>query len=65
LVDDGKNSSEVKLLPLRYGLDVSPKVWSVQYKFSDDALLLVLASDKYESSDYIRNYNEFLKFIGK
>ena len=35
------------------------------YDFSPDAVLLVLASDFYDESDYIRNYDEFLKLIEK
>jgi hypothetical protein len=35
-------------------------VWAVQYKYSDDAVLLVLASHEYDADDYIRDYDEFL-----
>jgi hypothetical protein len=35
-------------------------VWCVQYKFSSDAVLLVLASDVYSAEDYIRDYDRFL-----
>jgi hypothetical protein len=34
--------------------------WAVQYKYSADAVLLVLASDAYNADDYIRDYAEFL-----
>ena len=34
-------------------------IWSTQYAFTRDAVLLVLASERYDSSDYIRDYNEF------
>jgi hypothetical protein len=63
IVDDGKNSSEIRLQPLEVGIHIKPRVWSVQYKFSEDAILLVFASDKYKSQDYIRNYDEFLEYI--
>jgi hypothetical protein len=36
-------------------------VWGIQYKFSQDAVLLVLGSDRYDSADYIRDYSEFLR----
>lgn len=65
IVDDGKNSAEINLTPMKVGLYIKPRVWSVQYKFSEDAILLVFASDKYNSDDYIRNYDEFLKYIKK
>lgn len=64
-VDDGKNSSEINLTPMETGVYIKPKVWSVQYKFSSDAILLVFASDKYKSDDYIRDYEEFIKYIKK
>lgn len=35
------------------------------YDFSPDAVLMVLASEIYKEEDYIRDYDEFLKFIGK
>jgi hypothetical protein len=34
--------------------------WSVQYKYSPEAVLLVLASGEYDAAEYIRNYAEFL-----
>lgn len=34
--------------------------WGIQYKYSPDAVLLVLTSEYYEAADYIRNYAEFL-----
>ena len=33
------------------------------YDFSPDAVLMVLASQMYDESDYIRNYDEFIKFV--
>jgi hypothetical protein len=41
-------------------LSLPPMVWGIQYKFSQDAVLLVLCSEKYDSADYIRDYSEFL-----
>jgi hypothetical protein len=38
-----------------------PMVWGVHYKYSPDAVLLVLASDFYDPADYIRDYPEFLR----
>jgi UDP-2-acetamido-3-amino-2,3-dideoxy-glucuronate N-acetyltransferase len=35
-------------------------VWSTQYAHSPDAILAVLASDPYDSNDYVREYDEFL-----
>ena len=33
------------------------------YDFSPDAVLMVLASELYDEADYIRNYDDFLKFV--
>jgi hypothetical protein len=35
-------------------------IWAVQFKYSADAMLLVLASERYDADDYIRDYGEFL-----
>lgn len=41
------------------GLYVGPYVWRTMYDFSDDCVLMVLASDYYNEEDYIRNYEEY------
>lgn len=61
LVDDGTVREEYQLDSPGLGLHIPPMVWGVQYKYSHDAVLLVLASEKYDSSDYIRSYDEFLQ----
>ncbi len=62
LIDDGKNQSEVTLNQPELGLYIPPGIWGVQYKYSSDAVLVVLASHPYEASDYIRDYNDFLAY---
>jgi UDP-2-acetamido-3-amino-2,3-dideoxy-glucuronate N-acetyltransferase len=52
---DGRRSDEVRLDRPGTGLYVPPMVWTTQYKFSSDAVLLVLASDVYREADYIRD----------
>lgn len=59
------NGFESKIIPLEKpyeGLYVSNCMWREMYDFSPDAVLMVLASDLYDESDYIRDYDEFLKF---
>lgn len=63
VVDDGKNRQEISLNRPNLGLHIPPMVWGIQYKYSTDAVLLVLASDTYSSDDYIRNYDQFLQMI--
>jgi UDP-2-acetamido-3-amino-2,3-dideoxy-glucuronate N-acetyltransferase len=60
VVDDGRVREEVVLDDPRLGLYVPPMVWAVQYRYTQDAILLVLASDPYQPADYIRDYDEFL-----
>ena len=47
------------------GLLIGPMVWAEQFDFSEDAVLLVLASDYYVESDYIRNFDIYLEEAGK
>lgn len=63
VVDDSVNREEILLDSPNVGLHVPPMVWSVQYKYSQDAVLLVLASDVYDPADYIRDYDEFLAAV--
>jgi UDP-2-acetamido-3-amino-2,3-dideoxy-glucuronate N-acetyltransferase len=63
MVDDGRAREEVVLADPQYGLYIPPMVWSVQYRYTGDAILLVLASDPYESDDYIRDYDEYLEQV--
>jgi dTDP-4-dehydrorhamnose 3,5-epimerase-like enzyme len=60
MVDDGRNRDEFVLDRPDLGVHVPPMVWAAQYKYSPDAVLMVLASDVYQADDYIRNYDEFL-----
>ena len=60
VVDDGTSSEEVVLDSPELGLYLPSMVWSVQYQYSADAVLLVFASDPYDPADYIRDYDEFL-----
>ncbi|MGA9315632.1 MAG: WxcM-like domain-containing protein [Solirubrobacteraceae bacterium] len=60
VVDDGEVREEVLLDDPGMGLYLPPLVWGIQYHYTPDALLLVLASRPYEPEDYIRDYDEFL-----
>ena len=63
VVDDGENRVDLLLNSPAIGVHVAPLVWGIQYKFSSDAVLLVLASDKYDPDDYIRDYDEFTRLL--
>lgn len=63
LLDNGKEKNIVPLERPYEGLYVSNAMWREMYDFSPDAVLMVLASDYYREEDYIRNYDEFLKYV--
>lgn len=65
LLDNGKEKETVLLEKPYEGLYVTSNMWREMYDFSPDAVLLVLASEFYNEDDYIRDYNEFLKFISE
>lgn len=60
VVDDGKNRDEITLNEPDIGIYLPPMIWGIQYKFTADAILLVLASDVYDADDYIRDYSQYL-----
>lgn len=59
VVDDGVNRCEVLLDSTDMGIYLPPLIWGIQYKYSDDAVLLVFCSEYYDADDYIRDYSEF------
>jgi hypothetical protein len=59
VADDGEHREEFVLDKPSLGLYLPPLTWAVQYKYTDDAVLLVFASDRYNPQDYIRDYDEF------
>ena len=65
VVDNGRSRYEVQLDRPSLGLHIPPMVWATEYKFTRDAVLVVLASDVYKAEDYIRNYNEYLELIAE
>ena len=65
LLDNGSEKVEVLLDKPYEGLYISNDIWREMFDFSPDAVLMVLASEYYDEADYIRNYDEFLKYIRK
>lgn len=59
LVDDGFNKEVIVLDKPRMGLYLGTMVWKEMYDFSPDSVLLVLASEHYIESEYIRDYDAF------
>jgi len=60
-VDDGTNMQIITLDEPSVGIYLGPKLWHTMAQFSGNCILLVLASDFYDESDYIRDYPEFRK----
>jgi len=63
LLDDGYEKETVELSDPCQGLYISNNMWREMYDFTDDAVLLVLASEYYDESDYIRDYDQFLAYV--
>lgn len=63
VLDDAQKRQEVRLDKPNLGLYIPPLTWGIQYKHTHDAVLMVLASDVYDSQDYIRDYEEFVSYV--
>ena len=63
VADDGRERQEFILDRPDIGLLLPAMTWGIQYRYSPDAVLLVLASEKYDAADYIRDYGEFLSMV--
>ena len=65
VLDDSKVRQEIWLDSPTKGLLISDLVWREMHDFSEDCVLLVLASEHYDESDYIRDYQDFLNKVIK
>jgi dTDP-4-dehydrorhamnose 3,5-epimerase-like enzyme len=61
-IDDGCNKRTFFLNRPYQGLYVKPGLWRDLNDFSSGAVCMVLASEEYQEDDYIRDYNEFVKY---
>ena len=62
LLDDGENKKVVTLNRPDYGLLIVPGIWRELLEFSSGSVCLVLASHKYDETDYVRDYAQFKEF---
>jgi hypothetical protein len=62
VLDDGRNKRTVTLNRPYYGLHIPPGIWAAEQGFSSGSICLVLASHKYNETDYIRCYPDFLEY---
>ena len=63
ILDDGKERKTIHLDSPHKGLYIKNNLWREFTNFSDDCVVMVLASEHYDESDYIRDYDQFLKEI--
>ena len=63
IADDGRHRQEFLLDSPARGVYLPPRTWGVQYDYSADASLLVLASHAYDPGDYIRDYEAFRRLV--
>ncbi|MBR4966499.1 MAG: FdtA/QdtA family cupin domain-containing protein [Lachnospiraceae bacterium] len=64
-IDNGEESVVVELNKPRMGVYIPNMVWKDMYDFSEDSVLLVLASRHYDGAEYIRNYEDYLKILSQ
>lgn len=63
-VKDGKGNEQIYSLDRpRTGIYLPNMIWKDMYDFSADSVLLVIASEHYDESEYIRNYEDFVKLV--
>ncbi|MDI4671268.1 FdtA/QdtA family cupin domain-containing protein [Pseudoalteromonas shioyasakiensis] len=62
-LDDGTKREKVKLDDPTVGLYIGNNLWREMSEFTYDCVLMVIASELYDESDYIRDYDQFLKEV--
>ena len=63
-IDNGHSEAIIELNKPMMGLYIPTMVWKDMYDFSEDSILLVLASTHYNGQEYIRDYEEYKKEMG-
>ena len=64
-ITDGEEEIIVELNRPMTGVYIPKMIWKDMYDFSEDSILLVLASTHYDGTEYIRDYEEYLKEVKK
>ena len=62
-IDDGEFQAKVHLNRPWKGLHIPPMIWAAEVNFDPGSVCLVLASDLYDESDYIRDHDEYLRAV--
>lgn len=64
-VDNGKEARVVELMRPHMGIYMDAMIWKDMYDFSEDSVLLVLSSEPYDSDEYIRDYDLFIREVNQ
>ncbi|MEY3996193.1 MAG: hypothetical protein RL344_536 [Pseudomonadota bacterium] len=62
-IDDGFEKETIHLNRPWQGLHIPPMIWAAEINFDPGSVCLVMASDRYDESDYYRNYDDFLSAV--
>ena len=65
ILDNGKIKETVHLCSPNQGLYIKHNIWREFTNFSENCVILVLASEHYDESDYVRDYEQFKKEVNK
>ena len=60
---DGREEKIIVIDRPRMGLYLKSMIWKEMYDFSEDSIMLVLASEHYDANEYIREYSEYLAYV--
>ena len=63
ILDSGLEKEEILLNSPTQGLYIESLMWREMHDFSEDCVLLVMASEHYDENDYIRDYTQFKKIL--
>ena len=64
-ITDGNEEAVIELNKPMMGIYIPKMIWKDMYDFSEDSVLLVLASTHYDSKEYIRDYDRYIKIMKK
>lgn len=62
-LDDGVQKNVVHLNRPWQGLHIPPMIWAAEINFDPGSICLIFASDKYDESDYYRDYGDYIKAV--
>src|SRR3990167_10127862 len=65
VLDNGKKRESVLLSNPQKGVEIPQMTWHEMHNFKKNTILLIFASEKFDTKDYIRDYRLFLKVVAK